>query len=77
MTRILFPINRGFREAQRLALFFRTAPDYIYQHEECNKRITQTDFHADHIVAHSNGGQTTVDNGQALCQACNQTKAAS
>lgn len=68
--------NRGFSEAQRLALFFRTAPDYVCQDEECNKKISQTDFEADHIVAHSNGGQTTLDNGQALCRPCNQAKGA-
>jgi len=31
-------------------------------------------FQADHIVPHSKGGETTVENGQALCQACNGSK---
>ena len=31
-------------------------------------------FHADHIKAFSNGGQTITKNGQALCQKCNLTK---
>jgi 5-methylcytosine-specific restriction endonuclease McrA len=31
-------------------------------------------FHADHIVAFSNGGPTTTNNGQALCAECNLKK---
>ena len=30
--------------------------------------------HADHIVAHSNGGQTTIENGQTLCATHNTNK---
>jgi hypothetical protein len=29
---------------------------------------------ADHITRHADGGATTTDNGQGLCEACNQTK---
>jgi hypothetical protein len=28
----------------------------------------------DHVVAHADGGPTSVDNGQGLCERCNQTK---
>ncbi len=31
-------------------------------------------FHADHKHAFSKGGPTTLQNGQALCQPCNQRK---
>jgi hypothetical protein len=31
--------------------------------------------HADHVVAHADGGPTGLDNGQGLCEGCNQTKA--
>jgi len=30
--------------------------------------------HTDHITRHADGGQTSTDNGQGLCEACNQTK---
>lgn len=32
--------------------------------------------HADHVVPVTQGGPTEVDNGQGLCEACNQTKEA-
>jgi len=31
-------------------------------------------WHADHVVPHSKGGATTIENGQALCPSCNQSK---
>lgn len=38
----------------------------------CNARIRQTD----HVVDHAKGGETSVPNGQGLCEACNYTKQA-
>ena len=38
----------------------------------CNARIRQTD----HVVDHAKGGETSVRNGQGLCEACNYTKQA-
>jgi len=32
--------------------------------------------HADHVIPAAEGGQTTFDNGQGLCEACNYTKTA-
>jgi 5-methylcytosine-specific restriction endonuclease McrA len=32
--------------------------------------------HIDHIVAWSDGGKTTITNGQGLCERCNQDKEA-
>lgn len=40
----------------------------------CDIRLSKTNFHADHVVRHSEGGQTTLENGQALCTACNTKK---
>lgn len=31
---------------------------------------------SDHVIAYDDGGRTTTDNGQGLCQACNHTKQA-
>ena len=39
----------------------------------CGKKLDEN-FHADHIYPHSNGGPTTLINGQALCQKCNLSK---
>ncbi len=33
--------------------------------------------HVDHVRAHTEGGPTTAENAQGLCEACNQAKAAS
>ncbi|MGN6301615.1 MAG: DUF222 domain-containing protein [Angustibacter sp.] len=30
--------------------------------------------HADHVVDHADGGRTSLDGGQGLCERCNQTK---
>jgi hypothetical protein len=30
--------------------------------------------HADHVVAHAEGGSTSLQNGQGLCETCNQVK---
>jgi hypothetical protein len=32
--------------------------------------------HADHVVRAADGGETSADNGQGLCEACNQAKEA-
>jgi hypothetical protein len=32
--------------------------------------------HADHVVRSTDGGETSADNGQGLCEACNQAKEA-
>ncbi len=31
-------------------------------------------MHADHIISHSKGGKTTIENGQTLCAGCNLKK---
>lgn len=35
-----------------------------------------TDWESDHIIPHSKGGTTIVENGQALCKRCNREKGA-
>jgi len=62
--------TRGFSDEQRAAIFWRDKG--ICQ--SCEKECAENEFHADHIKPHSNGGQTTLANGQVLCAECNLKK---
>jgi hypothetical protein len=42
--------------------------------QNCQKDLLEEPFHADHIVPHSKGGKTTLENGQLLCPKCNLAK---
>ena len=68
--------QREFTHSQRLAIFRR-------DRQICQLRIVcdgikvdWDNWHCDHIVAHTNGGPTTVFNGQVACPRCNLAKGA-
>ena len=42
--------------------------------QRCGSKVTLQSFHADHIVPHSKGGLTVLENLQALCASCNLAK---
>jgi hypothetical protein len=42
--------------------------------KSCNKEIMLTEAEADHIDEHKEGGQTTQDNCQILCNDCHKEK---
>jgi hypothetical protein len=42
----------------------------------CKKSITAKTSHVDHVVPHSRGGTTTLQNAQLLCVPCNTSKGA-
>lgn len=64
--------KRGFDDVQREILFRRSKRVC----QSCEKDIDKNSFHADHIIAHSRGGTTSIENGQALCADCNLKKGA-
>ena len=49
-----------------------TLRDQFCRNPWCNSRIK----HIDHITAHADGGATSADNGQGLCESCNHAKQA-
>jgi len=64
--------------AHQRRLFTRRERRVLYRRadgrcEQCGAAIGR-DFHADHVYPFSKGGQTTLDNGQALCRPCNLKK---
>jgi hypothetical protein len=78
---VLYPSNvrdpvRRFSRAQR-SLILARAGGRCEHHGLLTKRCRETQkLEADHIHPHSRGGQTHVDNGQALCRAHNRSKRA-
>jgi hypothetical protein len=58
------------REFPSLLRRFLIARDEVCRAPWCGAPIR----HADHVVAHSDGGATSAVNGQGLCQRCNQVK---
>ncbi len=61
---------RGFSEEQRKAVFWRDKGVC----QLCGTTCDETDFHVDHVKAHSQGGPTKIANAQLLCVPCNLKK---
>jgi hypothetical protein len=70
----LIPIDsqRGFDEAQRIAIYRRDGGKCKY----CGDKVAWENFDADHNVPHIAGGPTTVENGWLACGKCNKKKGA-
>lgn len=62
--------QRLFNEEQRVVIFRRSGGKC----QMCETEIDQTNFDADHITRHVDGGLTVVSNGRALCQNCNRSR---
>ena len=65
---------RSFTQAQRLAIFRRDDGRCQLRIKCSGEKLGWGDWHADHILPHSQGGKTTVSNGQVACVACNTAK---
>lgn len=61
--------RRRFTDAQRERLWLRDAGCCFY----CG-RAAGADWQADHVLPHSRGGQTVLENGVVACAACNNAK---
>jgi 5-methylcytosine-specific restriction endonuclease McrA len=66
--------DRNFTESERHALWVLAGRKCM----KCDRNLATLDLvHADHVLPHSRGGLTTLDNGQCLCVECNLAKSAS
>lgn len=61
--------RRTFNRSERMILIRRSG----YHCSICGVELHQG-WHADHIIPFSRGGQTDIENGQALCELCNLKK---
>lgn len=61
---------RAFTEAQRRSMFERQ----VGVCPSCKLTFTYDQMEADHITPWSEGGRTSLDNGQMLCKDCNRRK---
>ncbi len=72
--------KRAFNEAERIAIYRRDeglCQECLAEEKpekECE--VGWTEFEADHVVPHSRGGKTVVENGQVLCRVHNRRKGA-
>ena len=64
-------MSRNFNKQQRKTLLVLSGGICM----NCSKPLSNS-FHADHILPFSKGGQTIIENGQALCSVCNLKKGA-
>jgi len=68
---------RKFDYGQRLFVYRRDQGVCQLRLRCTGAKVSWADWHADHKLPHSKGGQTTTDNGQVACRACNLVKGAS
>ncbi len=62
--------KRLFDEDERYVIWMRSGKKC----EVCSNQIQFEEMHADHIVMHSHGGATTLENARCLCVSCNVSK---
>jgi hypothetical protein len=68
--------QREFTHLQKMAIFRRDQQTCQVKIKCDGVRVVWDDWHCDHKDPWSNGGPTTVENGQVACPACNLAKGA-
>ena len=68
--------QRDFTHVQRLTIFRRDLGVCQLRIRCIGDKVRWDDWHCDHKIPWTNGGATTVENGQVACPACNLTKGA-
>jgi hypothetical protein len=66
--------QRDFTHVQRLTIFRRDGGHCQLKTKCDGAKLTWDEWHCDHKQPWTKGGQTTVENGQAACTACNLSK---
>lgn len=67
--------NREFNRFEKVVIYRRDKG--ICQWSGCGKKVTWSEYEADHVYPWSKGGKTTVENGQVLCSTHNKKKSSS
>ena len=62
--------RRDFTYNERKAIWLRAGK----QCQQCHRPLSLEEMHADHVEAHSNGGETSIANAQCLCVEHNLAK---
>ena len=80
-TRKLFKEITGLKTKDKKRAFDKNQKIVIWRRDnqackQCGCNVEFDAMHADHIVPHSKGGLTTIENGQTLCANCNLKKGA-
>jgi hypothetical protein len=64
--------KRIFDDSEKIQIYQKNSG--ICQNPSCGKKVTETGWHADHIIPWIKGGRTQVSNAQVLCVRCNLKK---
>ncbi|MEW5677176.1 DUF262 domain-containing protein [Flavobacterium enshiense] len=70
--------NRAFSELERI-IIYRNGKGYCQQclregKSETESKVSWSNYQADHVLPHSKGGKTIIDNGELLCTYHNLSK---
>lgn len=64
--------SRSFTRNERITIWRHSGQKC--ENPSCGIKVGLDEMHADHILPHSRGGKTSIENGQCLCVACNSSK---